>query len=279
MELLSSASAMVAWADAQRAMGRRIGFVPTMGFLHRGHASLMDRLRPDVDSLVVSIYVNPLQFGPNEDLDRYPRDPEGDMRTCDTAGVDAVFMPPDLYPDGFSTAVAVDRLTEGLCGASRPGHFDGVTTVVARLLTLTRCHVACFGEKDFQQLAVIRRMVRDLAMPVEIVGGPLVRDTDGLALSSRNKYLDERSRSRALSLVRCLRAMRQAVQSGQRLSAELLELGRQELDVDSVDYLSIVDPDSLQSIDVVQDQARALVAAQVGGTRLIDNLDLCESDS
>lgn len=268
---------MAAWSDALRSRGARIGFVPTMGFLHAGHVSLMDRLRPEVDALVVSIFVNPLQFGPNEDLARYPRDPEGDARACESAGVDVLFTMESgaggvFYPPGFSTSVAVAGLTERLCGASRPGHFDGVSTVVARLLNVTRCHVACFGEKDWQQLAVIRRMVRDLAMPVEIVGAPLIRDADGLALSSRNAYLDIDARSRALSLHRALFAMRDLAARGTSDVGRLLDAGRSLLEVDRVDYLELVDQDSLEPLDTLDRPARALVAAFVGPTRLIDNL-------
>ncbi|TNE85475.1 MAG: pantoate--beta-alanine ligase [Deltaproteobacteria bacterium] len=274
MQTLTSFESMQAWANATHREGLRIGFVPTMGFLHAGHVSLMERLRPEVDRLVVSIYVNPLQFGPDEDLERYPRDPEGDAAKCDGAGVDVLFMPPDLYPDGFVTSVAVDRLTDGMCGATRPGHFDGVTTVVARLFNLVRADVACFGEKDFQQLAVIRRMVRDLAMPVEIVGGPLVRDPDGLAMSSRNKYLTETDRERGLSLHRALFAMRDAATAGEKRAEALLAIGRDTLTVDKLHYLELVDAESLQRIERVERPARALVAAFLGKTRLIDNVGI-----
>ena len=197
MDRLDTPGAMSQWARSHQSHGV-IGLVPTMGFLHDGHASLMRRLRPLCDRLVVSIYVNPLQFGPNEDLDRYPRDPEGDWALCASEGVDAVFQPTDLYPDGFASQVAVHGLTDGLCGAGRPGHFEGVTTVCARLFGLTRCRVTTFGEKDFQQLMVLRRMVEDLALPVQIVPSPLVRDADGVALSSRNKYLSPTERELSL---------------------------------------------------------------------------------
>ncbi|MCB9678637.1 MAG: pantoate--beta-alanine ligase [Alphaproteobacteria bacterium] len=271
MITVTETAAMTAWSTARPG---RIGFVPTMGFLHSGHVSLMQRLRPEVDRLVVSIFVNPLQFGPNEDLDRYPRDPEGDAAKCRAAGVDALFVPTDFYPSDFSTGVSVARLTEGLCGAKRPGHFDGVTTVVARLFGVTRCHVACFGEKDYQQLAVVRRMVRDLALPVEIVGAPLIRDHDGLALSSRNKYLTADDRPRALSLHHALFAMRDAREAGQTDVPALLALGRSVLQADREDYLQIVDADSLEPLQTVDRPARALVAAFVGQTRLIDNVAL-----
>jgi len=272
MHKIVDAGEMTSWAEAEKAKGHVVGFVPTMGFLHRGHASLMALLRPKVDKLVVSIYVNPLQFGPNEDLDTYPRDPEGDWAVCETEGVDCVFMPEDLYPDGFQTSVSVHGLADGLCGATRPGHFEGVTTVVARLFGVTRCDVAVFGEKDYQQLAILRRMTRDLALPVDIIGGPLVRDSDGLALSSRNKYLGAPDRERALSLHRALFSMARAYEAGTEDTERLLEIGRQALSVDGLDYLQIVDAMTLQPVSRVSRPSRAMVAAFVGRTRLIDNL-------
>lgn len=273
MEIVRTAEEMAAWAAEERRRGRSVGLVPTMGFLHAGHASLMALLRPRVDRLVTSVYVNPLQFGPNEDLDRYPRDPEGDARLCAAEGVDALFLPADLYPDGFSTSVSVHGLTDGLCGASRPGHFEGVATVCARLFGLTRCTLATFGEKDFQQLMVLRRMVEDLALPLRIVPAPLVRDADGVALSSRNKYLSAGERLRAASLHRALFAIRDAAAAGTTDAAALLDLGRARLDCDRLDYLALVDARTLRPIDRVGDRpARALVAAFVGSTRLIDNV-------
>jgi len=255
----------------RRATGERIGFVPTMGFLHAGHRSLMALARPQCDHLVVSIYVNPLQFGPGEDLDTYPRDPEGDAAACIAEGVDTLFMPADLYDGDHRTTVSVSELTDGLCGARRPGHFDGVTTVVARLFGLIQPHVAVFGEKDYQQLAVIRRMERDLQLGVDVVGGPLIRDPDGLALSSRNAYLSPENRQRGLSLHRALFAM---AESPARSVAERIALGMGILEADAVDYLEIVDPESLKPLEHVDRSARALVAARIGGTRLIDNIAL-----
>jgi len=256
---------------AWRAGGARVGFVPTMGFLHRGHASLMDLARARCDRVVVSIYVNPLQFGPTEDLDRYPRDPEGDRALCEAHAVDLVFVPATLYPPGFATRVRVDGLTAGLCGAVRPGHFEGVATVVARLFGIVPAQVAVFGEKDWQQYVVIRRMAEDLALGVEVVAGPLVRDDDGLALSSRNRYLSPAERARGLTLHRALFAMR----DGHEASVPaLLEAGRAVLDVDRLDYLAVVDPWTLEPLERVDRPARALVAALVGSTRLIDNVAL-----
>lgn len=264
----------MAAADGWRAERLRIGLVPTMGFLHRGHASLIEAIRPLVDRLVVSIYVNPLQFGANEDLDRYPRDLPGDLATCAAAGADAVFTPDSLYPEGFVTRVRVDRLTETLCGAARPGHFEGVTTVVARLFGLTRCEVAIFGEKDWQQLVVLQAMARDLAMPIDVRAGALVRDDDGLALSSRNKYLSPAARVRARSISASLREAARRVAAGERRVEAVLDGVRAGLDVDRVDYLSVVDGPTLSPLVEVAPGARLLVAAFVDGTRLLDNVAL-----
>ena len=273
MLVVDDPEAMRAWAREHRKPRARIGFVPTMGFLHAGHRSLMERLRPEVDRLVVSIYVNPLQFGPEEDLDRYPRDPEGDATLCRDAGVDVLFVPESLYPTGFATSVSVHGLTDGLCGASRPGHFEGVATVCARLFGLTGCTHAAFGEKDYQQLAVIRRMVDDLALDPVIVGCPLVRDEHGLALSSRNKYLSDAERSRARSLSQALFAIRGDAATDPDV-ASLLGKGAAIVDADRLEYLEIVDAESLEPLDRLSAQrpARALIAAHYGATRLIDNV-------
>lgn len=270
MEHLLSPEAMVAWSAAQTGT---IGFVPTMGFLHDGHASLMRALRPQVDHLVVSVYVNPLQFGPNEDLDRYPRDAEGDAAMCRDNGVDALFMPPDMYPDGFATQVSVLGLTDHLCGAGRPGHFEGVATVCARMFGLVGCTHAAFGEKDFQQLMVLRRMVQDLALGVRIVPVPVRRAEDGLALSSRNAYLSDSSRARAPTLQQALRALAAEVEAGERDVGELQRRALARIDSDGVEYLEVVDAETLQPIPTIGDRpARALVAARYGETRLIDNV-------
>ena len=258
----------------RRARGQRVGFVPTMGFLHAGHASLMDLARPRCDLLVVSIFVNPLQFGPTEDLGRYPRDPEGDAARCAAHGVDLLLMTDQLYDPDHVTTVSVGGPSAGLCGGARPGHFDGVATVVARLFGVVGPHIAVFGEKDYQQLAVIRQLVRDLAMPVEVVGGPLIRDADGLALSSRNKYLSPTDRRRALSLSAALRAIAAAAEGGERDAGALLRAGLAELDVDELDYLELRDASTLAPVHRLEAPARALVAARVGGTRLIDNLEV-----
>jgi pantoate--beta-alanine ligase len=249
--------------------GRSVGFVPTMGFLHKGHLSLMKRAKAHCDHLVVSIYVNPLQFGAGEDLDRYPSDPEGDAEKCESAGVDTLFCPKTLFADSHATTVSVAGLTAGLCGASRPGHFDGLATVVARLFGIVQPDIAVFGEKDFQQLAVIRRMTKDLGMAINIMGAPLIRDTDGLALSSRNTNLDPLEHQRALSLHQAL----QFIQTHPSPSAkERIQAGMALLQADRVDYLQIVNPVSLQPIQQIDGPARVLVAAWIGNTRLIDNM-------
>jgi pantoate--beta-alanine ligase len=268
MRVIHDSGEMTAWAEAHTG----VGLVPTMGFLHRGHASLMHLLRPRCARLVVSIYVNPLQFGPTEDLATYPRDLDGDLRLCAEAGVDAVFAPSSLYPPGFATGVTIGGVADVLEGPSRPGHFAGVATVVARLFGVTRCRLAAFGEKDYQQLQVIRRMVLDLALPVEIVPGPLVRDDDGVALSSRNTYLSTEDRRRARSLSEALFAVQAAARSGVTGVGALTELGVARLSVDRLEYLSIVDAESLAAIPTLDRPARALVAAKVGRTRLIDNV-------
>lgn len=270
MECFRENQQLSAWVG-QRAQRGRIGLVPTMGFLHQGHTSLMAQLRPQVDSLMVSIFVNPLQFGEGEDLDRYPKSLERDQELCKVQGVDAVFAPEVFYPAGFQTSVAVHELAQGLCGARRPGHFDGVTTVVARLFALSRCDDAIFGEKDYQQLAVIRRMAGDLGFPVEIHGAPIVRESDGLACSSRNAYLSQSDRARAASLSRALQYLARSAQQGQRSVQVLREQALSMLDVDELEYLEVVDTDTLQPLEQVDRSARALVAARLGTTRLIDN--------
>ena len=271
MQVITAPEDMTAWSLAERARGRRIGLVPTMGFLHAAHTSLVDLARNHCDRVVVSIYVNPLQFGPDEDLDRYPRDTEGDLATCERHGATTVFIPTQLYPPGFATTVSVEGLTTGLCGAHRPGHFDGVTTVVARLFGIVLPHIAVFGEKDYQQLAVVTRMSADLALGVEVVPAPLVRDSDGLALSSRNRYLSPEERRRGLSLSRALRAMRD---SNIRDVPALKAIGEAELEVDKLDYLEVVSAENLEPLQQVDRPARALVAGFVGATRLIDGLNL-----
>jgi pantoate--beta-alanine ligase len=267
---------MVAFSEAARARGERIAFVPTMGYLHAGHVALLEEGRRRGDRLVLSIFVNPTQFAPTEDLARYPRDLEGDLDKAAGAGTDVAFVPGDaeMYPRGYQTFVQVRELEKGLCGAHRPGHFVGVATVVCKLFNIVRPHVAIFGEKDYQQLAVIRRMVADLDMPIDIVGRPTVREPDGLAMSSRNKYLSPEERQRALALSRGLRAARALFEGGERDSAKLVAAAQTQIApaVTRVDYVELRDADTLAPIaDRVTGPAVMAVAAFVGTTRLIDN--------
>lgn len=259
-----------------RANGRRIGFVPTLGALHEGHLSLIRRVKELADVVVVSVFVNPMQFGPEEDLARYPRDLAGDVDLCVAEGVDFVFAPSveEIYPAGSQTFVEVRELSGMLEGASRPGHFRGVTTVVLKLFEIVRPAVAAFGLKDFQQLVVVRRMVRDLMLDIEILEVPTVRDDDELALSSRNRLLSPEDRAAARAIPRALEAARRAVADGQRLSERVVAAARAVLDAEErlkVDYVALVDPQELRSIEQVDGETVLLVAAQVAHTRLIDN--------
>lgn len=269
MRIVRSVEEMHALALTWRSRGTRVGFVPTMGYLHRGHTTLIELMRRRCEVLVVSIYVNPLQFAPTEDLGRYPRDPEGDAQKCLAAGCDVLFMPENLYPSDFRTTVSVRGLTARWEGAFRPEHFDGVATVVCRLFGLVQPSVAIFGEKDYQQFAVLRAMARDLAMGIEIVPGPLVRDDDGLALSSRNVYLSPEQRARALTLHRALYGLRDAFDTD--VEGRLAD-ARACIDADSIDYLAIVDPETLEPEPRVDRPLRAVVAARYGAVRLIDNV-------
>jgi len=269
---------MTAWSRAVHGRGERIAFVPTMGALHAGHVKLLEEARPLAERVVLSIFVNPTQFGPSEDFGRYPRDLEGDLAKAAGAGVDLAFVPSpgDMYPRGFQTYLEVRELQRGLDGPHRPGHFVGVATVVCKLFNLVRPDVALFGEKDFQQLAVIRRMVADLDMGIRIVGIPTVREPDGLAMSSRNAYLSPAERSRALSLSRALFAARTRAAGGEQNPVSLVAAARAELDVDRLDYLELVDARTLEAVTVIDRPCVLAVAAFVGKTRLIDNVAIGE---
>jgi pantoate--beta-alanine ligase len=255
-----------------------VGVVPTMGYLHDGHLALVRRARAECGATIVTLFVNPAQFGPNEDLARYPRDFERDRELCAREGVDVLFAPPveEVYPGGFATQVEVEPLSRRWEGEHRPGHLRGVATVVAKLLLMTGADRAYFGEKDYQQLQVVTRLARDLNIPVEIVGCPTVREADGLALSSRNVYLTAEERPRAVSLSRGLRAAQRAYAAGER-SGERLEAligGAVRAAGLSLDYAVVVDPETLEPLDEVGGRARALVAARLGRVRLIDNMPL-----
>jgi pantoate--beta-alanine ligase len=262
-----------------RSGGATVGLVPTMGALHDGHLSLIRRARAQNGFVVISIFVNPTQFGSGEDLETYPRDLEQDMRLARSAGADLVFSPPvpEMYPKGFSTWVDVEGLTQGLCGASRPGHFRGVCTVVAKLFNLCMPDRAYFGEKDAQQLAVIKKMVRDLDMPVGIVPCPTVREPDGLALSSRNTRLSPEERAQAPVVHSALTAALTLVENGERDARRLTDEMRAvlaEADLARIDYVEVVDADELLPLDVLAGPGLIALAVWFGGTRLIDNLSI-----
>lgn len=276
METITTIAAIREYLRARP--GARVALVPTMGALHEGHLALMREARRRAEVAVTSIFVNPTQFGPGEDYQRYPRDIEGDSRKCASAGVDAIFAPAAsaLYPDGFATKVTVSKVTEGLCGASRPVHFAGVATVVTKLLNIVQPDVAIFGEKDFQQLVTIRRLVRDLDIEVEIVGHPTVREPDGLAMSSRNAYLSPEERALAPRLFGGLKAVRAAFRAGERRAEHLAQILRVEIDEIpsfNVEYAEIREADSLDQVPSPVDPV-ALVAGRFRATRLIDNIRL-----
>ncbi|MGA7382158.1 MAG: pantoate--beta-alanine ligase [Terriglobales bacterium] len=256
---------------------RRVGLVPTMGALHEGHLSLVQAARARCDSVVVSIFVNPLQFGPNEDLAKYPRTFARDCELLERERVDIVFAPSveDMYPKDAVTYVTVEGMSERLCGKSRPGHFRGVTTMVAKLFHIVEPELAFFGQKDAAQCAIIRRMVRDLNFPVEIVVGAIVREPDGLAMSSRNAYLNPQERESALVLYRALQEVKVCFEQGERDSANLVEVGRNILTKEPgarLDYLETVNPETLEPVKEIRGETLIALAAFVGGTRLIDNI-------
>ena len=275
-QIIRTSAEMTAWSRAARARGERIAFVPTMGALHAGHVALLEEGRRRGDELVLSIFVNPTQFGPHEDLARYPRDLPGDLSKAAGAGTDVAFVPEpiDIYPPGFQTTIEVHELARGLDGVFRPGHFAGVATVVAKLFNIVQPDLAIFGQKDFQQLAIVRRLVSDLALGIEIVGLPTVREPDGLAMSSRNAYLSQRERARALSISRALFAARDRAAAGDRDARSLIEGARAALDVDRLDYLELCDAVTLAPLVQLDRPAVLLVAAFIGRTRLIDNLQI-----
>lgn len=282
MEIISDPRDMHGLAREWRGQGLKAVLVPTMGFFHQGHVSLMDYGRTIGDKLVVSLFVNPTQFGPAEDLARYPRDLDRDARLAREAGVDILYTPEaaSMYPPGYQTFVTVRELSQGLCGGSRPGHFQGVATVVLKLLNQVSPQVAVFGEKDYQQLQVVKRMVADLDVPTEIVGRPIVRESDGLAMSSRNTYLNPEERAAALCLYRALLAARELVVSGAKSRDNILEAVRQIVTATphtSIDYAALVNPQTLQEVDALEGEARLLLAVWINRTRLIDNTLLSKS--
>ena len=276
MEICSKIEAVRQHVREWKKAGLTIGFVPTMGYLHEGHKSLIDAARQDYDRVVVSIFVNPMQFGPNEDLASYPRDLKKDAGLCEAAGVDLIFnpQPEEMYAPDFASYVDMDGLTAQLCGKSRPGHFRGVQTVVLKLFHIVTPERAYFGQKDAQQLAVIKRMVRDLNVDIEIIGCPIVREEDGLAKSSRNTYLNEAERKAALVLSRSLKAGRELLESGETKAAAIRQAVIQEIEKEplaKIDYVEIVDFDTITPVDEVNGSILAAIAVYIGKTRLIDN--------
>ncbi|MCE9615001.1 MAG: pantoate--beta-alanine ligase [Lentisphaerae bacterium] len=278
MLVYSSPRELAAWRDRVRGMGQRIALVPTMGALHAGHATLLRAARAQADKLVASIFVNPTQFGPLEDFDRYPRQLDADQAVCREAGVDMLFCPPreDMYAGDHSVYVVEGRLTRGLCGPHRPGHFRGVLTVVAQLFNMVQPAVAMFGQKDAQQARLIQRMVRDLHMPVRVLIAPTVREADGLALSSRNRYLTEDERRRACALSQALRLGEGAYQRGVRDADEVCRQMRKHCETVAapvaIDYVEAVDFERLEPVRTLADGVLLAMAARIGGTRLIDNI-------
>src|SRR4051794_38894261 len=263
-----------------RGEGRTVGLVPTMGYFHAGHRSLMRAARSSTDLVVVSLFVNPIQFGPQEDLGAYPRDPEGDQTVADAEGVDLLFVPAveEMYPEGAPrTTVHVSGLTEGLCGAAQPGHFDGVTTVVAKLFSIVGPCSGFFGRKDFQQLAVITRMTSDLDLPVRVIGCPLVREPDGVAMSSRNAYLTDRERTAARVLSGSLRTASEAVVAGERRAGVLIDGVRARVGTEpllGLEYAELRDARTLEPREHLEGEVVLAVAARIGRARLIDNVVL-----
>jgi len=277
MQTFHSPPEMQAFSLKLKQKGQRIGLVPTMGYLHEGHLSLLELARKKADVVGASIFVNPTQFGPKEDFSSYPRDEKGDLEKLQNAGCNFVFLPTpeQMYPEGFQTSIHLSQITQGLCGKQRPGHFDGVATVVLKLFNIVQPDVSIFGEKDYQQLAMIRQMAFDLNLPAKIVGAPIMRSPEGLALSSRNVYLSESEKNRALVLWKSIQLLQSLSQKEKNVSLLLTEARKLvEPQVDEIDYLEIVDAVSLKKLDLLNVPARYLMAVKIGKTRLIDNASL-----
>ena len=276
MEIIRTVREMQRWSEDQRLERKTVAFVPTMGFLHEGHLSLVREAKNRGDVVVVSIFVNPMQFNQASDFDKYPRDEDQDERALEALGTDVLFMPPpsEIYPDGYQSAVEVEKVSQPLCGAFRPGHFRGVTTVVAKLFNMVKPHSALFGEKDFQQCVVIKRMVRDLNFDIDIVTLPTVREDDGLAMSSRNARLSAAERETSLCVSRALMAAQVLVSGGQVSSAAVLQAVQQVLTQNAavrVEYASLCHPETLEEVEQISDPTLLAIAIWIGDVRLIDN--------
>jgi pantoate--beta-alanine ligase len=276
MKIIETVREMQAFSESVRMKGKKIVLVPTMGYLHEGHLSLMREGRKRGDCLIISIYVNPTQFGPTEDLDKYPRDFERDEALARNVGVDVIFYPSneEMYPEHYQTYVNVEEVTDNLCGLSRPGHFSGVTTVCAKLFNMTKPHITVFGQKDFQQLVTIKRMVTDLNMDLDVVGLPTVREHDGLAMSSRNTYLKDDERQSALSLSRSLKLAKELYDTGERSAAEIISKMKAFIEGHphtDIDYINICDTTTMKDVETIERESVVALAVRVGLPRLIDN--------
>ena len=276
MQIIQTVREMQRWSEDQRLEGKTVAFVPTMGFLHEGHLSLVREAKNRGGVVVVSIFVNPMQFNQSSDFDKYPRDEAQDERALEALGTDVLFMPPpaEIYPDGYQTAVEVEKVSQPLCGAFRPGHFRGVTTVVAKLFNMVKPHCALFGEKDFQQCVVIKRMVQDLNFDIDIVSLPTVREEDGLAMSSRNARLSATEREMSLCVSRALRTAQELVSGGQVSSAVILRAVQQGLTQNAevrVEYASLCHPETLEEMEQISGPTLLAIAVWIGEVRLIDN--------
>ncbi len=276
MEILKTKDQMQAWSKAKKRAGRTISFVPTMGYLHQGHISLLEKGKPLGDELVLSIFVNPTQFGPNEDLDAYPMDIENDLRLAEKAGTTAVFLPnrDEMYGENYQTRVALDHLPNHLCGKSRPVHFSGVATVVTKLFNIVMPDVAVFGQKDYQQLQIIRQLVKDLDFNIDIIGGEIVREEDGLAMSSRNAYMTKEQREIALCLSKSVGLAKQRIAAGETSAAAIVKEMADFIHgfaYTCVDYIEFCDPATLEPMEKIDRQTVLALAVQVGKSRLLDN--------
>lgn len=276
MEMVKEIEKMAALSQKWHQAGKIIAFVPTMGYFHQGHLSLMGEGKKQGDVLVVSLFVNPIQFGPKEDLAAYPRNLQRDASLAEKEGTDVLFVPEEkeMYPEGYQTYVEVTQLTKYLCGVSRPGHFKGVTTIVAKLFNIIRPHIAIFGLKDYQQYIVIKRMVRDLNYPIKIIGCPIVRETDGLAMSSRNVYLTSEQRPSALSLYKSLNIAQEMVNKGERKAKNIIKavsIFIQKHPYTKIDYVKLCHPETLEDLEEIKERALLALAVKVGKARLIDN--------